>query len=93
MQTDVRSVRLAASGAALDTRSRVKGIYVVHAASPGTVQLRDGGASGPIQVELDFPTSNTSPVWVDFPGEGVLFETDVYVTFGANITAVSIFYG
>jgi hypothetical protein len=92
MSSDVKSVRLTASGTARIIRSRLKGVYVVHAASPGTVQVRDGGASGPILLELDLPSTNTSPVWVECPDNGILFDTDMYVTFGANITGVTVFY-
>lgn len=93
MQTDVSSVRLTASGTAVAYRTRVKGVYFTHGASAGTVQLRDGGASGAILLELDYPSTNTSPIWMELPGEGILFETDVYVTFGATLAGVTVVYG
>ena len=92
MSSDVKSVRRTTSGTARAVRSRVKGVYIVHGASTGTVQLRDGGAGGTILCELDTPSTNTSPIWVEFPDNGILFETDIYVTLGTGVTAVTVFY-
>lgn len=92
VETDVKSVRLAASGVARDVRTRVKGVYIVHSAAASTLQLRDGGAAGTILLELDVPAANTSPVWVEIPGNGVLFGADVYATFGASVVAATLFY-
>lgn len=91
MQYDVKALRLAASGAVTDTRVRAKGLYIVHPVTAGTVELRDGGAGGAVQATFDTPAV-VGQVWLEFPGEGILFETDLYITL-TGVTAVTVFYG
>jgi hypothetical protein len=56
----------------------------------GSIILRDGGASGATVVQLDTNAIDTNP-WIDIPGDGLLFETDVHMTL-SNVDAVTIFY-
>ena len=74
------------------TRCRVKAVYIVPAATAGSVVFKDGGAGGATIMTLNTVASATQPTYVLFPGEGVLFSTNVYgdVT---NIGSVTIFYG
>ena len=90
MQTDVKALRVTASGAVTDTRSRVKSVTMVGTGGAGNLKLRDGGASGTIRLELDVPASGDLSVLI--PGEGVLFYNDVYAEVTA-LTAATIFYG
>ena len=91
MQYDVKALRLQASAAVTDARVRAKGIYIVHGAAAGSVQLRDGGAAGTVKAEFDTPAV-AGHVWLEFPGEGVLFETSLYATL-TTVTSVTVFYG
>ena len=99
MQTDVQaSVPLTATGqftnqtpAALG-RTRVKAVYMVPSATVGSVIFKDGGASGTTVITLNTVASATQPTYLSFPGEGILFSTNVHGTV-ANVTSVTIFYG
>ena len=89
IQYDVKSVERTASGTAVAARARVKGI-VVSFATGGTVELKDGGASGISRFKYTAPAAaGTTNILI--PGEGILFETDVYVTLSS--ATVTVFHG
>ena len=93
-QGDVKSTHRNSSGTVFAQRTRVKGFSVCAVASQlGTLLLRDGGASGPVLIEIDIPSnSNPNSFYVAIPQQGVLFTTDVYATI-TNIASVTVFYG
>ena len=99
MQTDVLvSQVLTADGQFTDQasatigRARIKAVYMIPSGTAGSVVFKNGGASGTTVMTLNTVASATQPTYVLFPGEGVLFSTNVYgdVT---NIGSVTIFYG
>ena len=99
MQTDVQaSVPITADGQFTDQaannlgRTRVKSIYIVPGGSAGSVVFKDGGASGTTRMTINTVASATQPTYVLVPGQGVLFETNVYADV-TNIGSVTIFYG
>jgi hypothetical protein len=58
------------------------------------VQFRDGGATGTILCEVDVASnSNPNSFYVFIPGEGVLFQTNIYLTLSASVASVTAFYG
>ena len=89
MQTDVKAISLAASGAVTDTRTRVRGMGVEPGASAGSVIIKDGGTSG-----TTLFTVNTSAGGATFnvliPAEGVLCSTSAYATL--SNAKVTVFY-
>jgi len=89
MQTDVKAAERTTSGSAFGDRTRVKGI-IVSFASAGTVVLKDGGTGGTARFSYTAPAV-AGTVSITFPGQGILFDTDVFVTL-ANATA-TVFYG
>ena len=89
MQYDVKAAERLTSGTAVATRARVKGL-VVSFATGGTVELKDGGASGTSRFKYTAPAA-AGTTNIVIPGEGILFETDVYVTL-TSATA-TVFYG
>lgn len=91
MQYDVKNVHANASGSLVGYRTRVKGMVITSTGGgAGSVLLKDGGASGTTQIEVDVPaTAAFHTVYI--PGEGVLFETSVYAAL--TNCYVSIFYG
>lgn len=91
MQSDIQSTRLTASGSVFGGPGRVKGVYFVAGASAGTVEIRDGGASGTVLVTLDTPADATVTRYLEIPSAGVRCETDVFVTL-TDVTAVTVFY-
>lgn len=91
MQYDVKNVHLNASGSLISSRARVKGMVITSTgAGAGTVILRDGGVGGTIKIEVDVP-STAAFHNVIIPGEGVLFETNVYAAL--TNCYISVFYG
>ena len=93
MQTDVKSTHLNASGTVSAGRARLKGFSLVGSGTTGTVQFKDGSASGTVLCEIDVPgNTSVNSFYVMVPGEGVLFPNGIY----ASITAlggVTAFYG
>jgi len=92
MQTDVKSAHLTASGTAFNGRTRLKSVSYRGNASDGFIKFRDGGSTGPVLCELDVGTSDSFTIYVLIPGEGVLFQTSLYVEL-SNVNATTVFYG
>lgn len=91
MQYDVKNVHANASGSLVGYRTRVKGMIITSTGGgAGSVLLKNGGSGGTTLIEVDVPaTAAFHSAFI--PGEGVLFETDVYATL--TNCYVSIFYG
>jgi len=86
MQTDVLASKLRTNaGQLVDQsdndigRARVKAIYIVPNSTAGEVVFRDGGASGPIKITVQTIASATTPDYILIPGEGLLFQTNIYI--------------
>ena len=99
MQTDVLASQVLTvdgqftnQASATITRARVKAVYIVPASSAGSVVFKDGGASGTTRLTLNTVGSVTQPTYLLFPGEGVLFSTNIYADV-SSIGSVTIFYG
>jgi hypothetical protein len=89
MQTDVMAKSLTSSASVIGNRARVRGLVIVPGTGAGSVVLKDGGSSG--TTIMTIPTiANGEPFNVFIPGEGVLFETDVYATL--TDAGVTVFY-
>jgi len=96
MQFDVKSKHLSAAGSIYADRARLKGIVVAPAISTAaTFEFRDGGATGEILYQMYIPVnSNPNTFDVLIPGEGILFRTNIYLTFSVgSVTGVTAFYG
>lgn len=93
MQTDVSSAYITSSGAAAYTgRIRLKGIYL-NASGAATVVLSDA-SGGPTLFKIDSPASATNnPIFIPIPGEGILFQTSIYVTTLTGVNSITVFYG
>lgn len=89
MQTDVNAAERTTSGSAYGAPTRVKGLAVSFA-SGGTVELKDGGSSGTSRFKYTAPAA-AGTVNIEIPGQGIKFDTDVYVTL-SDATA-TVFYG
>jgi len=92
-QTDVKSASVTASGTGYAATTRVKGIVITNTAVAGSVTFKDGGSGGTSRISIVTPAVGGMQSFY-IPGEGVKFNTDVYVTLsGAEITGVTFFYG
>jgi hypothetical protein len=89
MGTDVKSVRLTATGVAFPMRTRVRAVYLTGTAGAGTLTLRDG-PGGDILLQLDTQANGDKDV--DIPGDGLLFQNTVDATL-SGLTSAVIFYG
>ena len=89
MQTDVRAISLAASGAATTYRARVRGMVVEPGASAGSVIIKDGGSGGTTLFTIN-TTANGETFNILIPAEGVLCTTSVYAT--RSNAKVTVFY-
>jgi hypothetical protein len=85
MVGDVFTARATATGGMVNSRTRLKGVYVT---GTGTVTFRDGGAGGTVRAVFD--STGTHAIVV--PANGVLFSTDLHATL-TGVTSVTIFYG
>jgi hypothetical protein len=90
MQTDVRAISLAASGAITDTRTRVRSVVIEPGASAGSVVIKDGGASGTTLFTIN-TTANGETFNVLIPEQGVLCTDSAYAEL-TNAKA-TVFYG
>jgi len=99
MQTDVLASAIRTDDGVVNNqagnalgRVRIKAVYIVPAASAGSVIFKDGGASGTTRMTLNTVGSVTEPTYLLLPGEGILFSTSVYVDV-TSIGSVMVFYG
>jgi hypothetical protein len=92
--TDITAKTFTVTGAAgvEGTRTRIRALRIVCGASTGSVVIREGGASGPIELDLATPAGVTIISDVTIPGDGILFREDPHLTL-TNVTSVTIFYG
>ena len=95
MQTDVKSAHASVAGTLVNAPTRVKGLIICPAVSTAaTIQLKDGGSSGTVLLEIDTASnSNPNTYTFDIPGEGIKFSSTVYLALSAAVTGVTIFYG
>ena len=98
MQTDVLASRPRTdAGTLLDQNSlvigrcRVKAIYIVPNAAAGQVIFRDGGSGGPVKITVNTVASASTPDYVLMPGEGLLFQENVYIAPSAVLSTMVIY--
>jgi len=92
MQTDVKSTHLTASGTGFNGRTRLKSVSYRGSGADGFIKFRDGGSTGSVLCELDVGVSDSFTIYVLLPGEGMLFQTSLYVEL-SNVSATTVFYG
>lgn len=91
MQTDVFAAHAEANGTMVSGRVRLKGYQLLSGGTAGDIVFTDGGASGRERLRVNVST-NLAPISTLIPGEGILFDTDIYVTLPTD-AKVTIFYG
>jgi hypothetical protein len=88
--SDVKTKRLTATGAASLGRNRLRQIQVLtDAAGAARLTLTDGNGGATV-LDIDFLASDSHSV--NIPDEGCLFTNDLYVSTFTNLTALTIFY-
>jgi hypothetical protein len=91
MAGNVSAVRKTSSAAIVAQRGRVHGFQYVASGTAGTITFKNGGSGGTTLLEVATPASATASDVVALPCDGVLFESDIYLTI-ANVTSVTVFY-
>lgn len=89
MQTDVKAISLAASGAVTNTRVRIRGLVIEPGSSTGSVIIKDGDTSGTTLFTIN-TVANGETFSVLIPAEGVLCVTSAYATL--SNAKVTVFY-
>ena len=72
-------------------RARVRGVYLIHTGTAGTIPFRNGGASGTAMLTIPTPAAENSTRDVVIPDEGIMFENGAYITYTAGTTVFSSF--
>jgi hypothetical protein len=92
MDSDVLSSRLLATGTLYSGRARLRAVQIEEPSSgTNTITIRDGGASGTTKVTL-ICKSGQGNAYVDFPGRGIKFDTDIHITLGNSAMETTAFY-
>lgn len=85
------AVTVTADTVAVSGRLRVLAVQYAHTATAATLELKDGGSSGVSRLKITTPAA-AGQDYVCIPGQGMKFDTDVYVSVG-SCTGVTIIYG
>ena len=72
-------------------RVRIRGVYLIHTGTAGTIPFRNGGAAGTAMLTIPTPAAANSTRDVVIPDEGVMFENGAYITYTAGTTVFSSF--
>mgnify|MGYP006298602099 FL=1 len=93
MQYDVKATTRTDDGDIYTARTRVKSLLISPTpGSAGSVVLKDGGTSGTARLTINVASGATSPFPVVIPGEGIVFDTSVYLDL-TTVASVTVFYG
>ena len=91
MQYDVKAAHAEATGTIVDQRTRLKGYQLLSGGTAGDIVFTDGGSGGTERLRLNI-SNNLAPISTLIPGEGILFDTNIYVTLPTS-AKITVFYG
>ena len=90
--SDIQSVTKTGTGAAVNGRTRLAGLYFTHSDTPGTITLRDGTNTGPVRLTIANPAAVGSQDLM-IPDNGILFDNGIHVTkSGAEIVSMTFLF-
>jgi len=89
IDSDIKAVRVTATGDTGSGRARLRGIHVSAAAGGGRLTITDGNG-GTTLFDADFTASTDGEV--DIPGNGIIAKNGLWVSAITNITSVTLFY-
>ena len=89
--TNIFSAHANATGSIYAGATNLGGYQIKPGGTAGTIEIRDGGSSGTLLLELDI-TTNTAVIATLLPGNGIRFNTSIYVVLPAS-AAITIFCG
>ena len=92
---ELQSINKTSSAAISASPCRVHSLWVVGAATAGSVVLKDGGSGGTVKLTINTPPITTSGQTfagqVNIPGDGLWFQTDCYATITTAASAEVMF--
>lgn len=90
--SDIQSVTKTDTTQGVNGRSRLAGLYYTCTATPGSITLKTGGASG--QTRLSLATPGAAGAYdLIIPDDGVLFEDGIHITrSGAEVVSVTLLF-
>ena len=91
MQSDAKSTTLTESGVVFGGPARIRGIYFVGGATAGTIELKDGGASGATVISLATPASAGSSNYLELSDSPLRCEISAYAAL-TDVTSVTVIY-
>lgn len=91
MSTDVKTSVHTSDETVVTGRTRVRGVIYTNTAVAGSITLTDDGAGGTAHITIATPAVAAGDS-IMFPGNGVLFENDVYIAL-VNVTSATVIYG
>jgi predicted secreted protein len=91
--SDIQATTLTDTGTAVPRRVRLAGVNVVGTATAGSLTFKDGGSGGTTRLVYNTPAA-AGAYDLLIPDNGILFDTDMHVTFSnnAHVTSVVILY-
>ena len=92
MQTDVKSAHTEATALMVSGRIRMKGYQCLSGGTAGDIIFTDGSATGPERLRFNVPANTNNPFSMIIPGQGILFDSGIYVTIATG-AKVTVFYG
>jgi hypothetical protein len=69
-------------------RARLRGVYLIHTGTAGTIPFRNGGATGTAMLTVPTPASANSTRDLVVPDEGIMFDSGAYITYTAGGSTV-----
>lgn len=98
MQTDVLASKPRTdAGQLLDQnslvigRARIKSVYIIPDSGAGEVVFKDGGSGGPVKATVNILAASTSPTYLLLPGEGLLFQENIYIAPSGVLSTMVIY--
>ncbi len=90
--SNIQSVQETGTTKSVNGRTRLVGLYFTHTATPATLTLRNGSASGAVRLTMTSPASAGSQDLI-IPDLGILFEDGIHITFSsAEITTATLLF-
>lgn len=90
--SDISAVSKTATGQAVNGRTRLAGLYFTHSATPATITLRSGGASGTVLLTITSPAAAGSQDLI-IPDNGILFSDGIHITLSSvEITSATMLF-
>ena len=98
MQSDILASQIRTTDGTLNNqageaigRCRVRSVRIIPAGGAGSVEFKDGGASGATKFTINTIASATSADYTLLPDQGLLFQSGVYVDV-TTVASVMVFY-